>query len=292
MRGESAARLGAVLEGAVQRMADASLREARLHAEYLMAEIAGCDRGGLYTRRDDTLTKSRIEKFEAMVQRRLNREPLQHILKSQPFHDVTIEVTPDVLIPRPETEALVEHALRQLPRGECRVADLGTGSGCIAIALAHARPSWRIDAIDRSEVALDIARRNAKKNGVADRIKWHLGDFSKPPAGWYGRFDAVISNPPYVRADDHKDLEPEVRDHEPYEALVSGPTGLEAFRVLSMIAHRSLKPSGRVLLEFGFGQDAAVARYFAEAGFGDIQIRPDLRGIPRVLDATRNGSAR
>lgn len=292
MEGGDPGSLGVVLEKAVQRLAGAGLREARLHGEYLMAHVLQCDRGGLFVQRNEVLPATRCEQFESMVQRRLQREPLQHILGEQPFHDVLIEVSRDVLIPRPETEALVEHALRQLPRDDLQVADLGTGSGCIAIALAHARPEWRFDAVDRSDAALTVARQNADRAGVSERICWHQRDFAHLPRDWMGRFGLVVSNPPYVRAADHPGLEPEVRDHDPYDALVSGPTGLEAFEVLAPVVHRLLLPGGRVLLEFGFGQEGAVAHYFDGAGFNEIRIRPDLSGIPRILDARRNGHGR
>ena len=224
------------------------------------------------------------ERFTGWVARRAAREPAQHIAGVQEFYGLAFSVGPDVLIPRPETEWLVEKACAVTPNGGT-VVDLGTGSGCIAVAVAVERPDLRVRAIDRSGAALVVARSNAHRHGVADRIEFVEGDFAAPPESWSGTADAVVSNPPYVSEDEWAGLEPEVRDHDPKMALVPGPDGLEAYRALLPAAARLLRPGGWLMLEFGMGQAEGV-RAIVEACGVDVQaFDEDLNGITRNLTA-------
>jgi release factor glutamine methyltransferase len=186
---------------------------------------------------------------------------------------------------------LVDAAI-ELARGRAaRLADLGTGSGCIAIALAVRLPDARLYALDRSAAALDLARLNAHAHGVAGRIELCQADLGAPPADWHGAMDVVVSNPPYVAEADWRGLEPEVRDFDPREALVPGPTGLEAYAPLARAARLVLRPGGALVAELGYGQAQAVSRIVAEAGLALDEVRPDLSGIPRVLIALQRGAA-
>lgn len=241
-------------------------------------------RGQLLLSRMEPVDSRAAERFDTWVRRRARREPAQHIAGQQEFHGLSFHVTPDVLIPRPETELLVDELLALTPRDGV-VVDLGTGSGCVAVVAAAKRNDLRLYALDRSSAALDIARGNAQRHDVADRIEFVEGDFAAPPRAWSGTAHTVVSNPPYVREADWAELEPEVRDHDPKCALVAGESGLEAYRVLVPQARRLLLPAGRLLLELGAGQADEVRKLVRAAGFDDVQVEPDLNGIPRLLTA-------
>jgi release factor glutamine methyltransferase len=190
-----------------------------------------------------------------------------------------------VLIPRPETELVVDAVLAaSLPPG-ASVADLGTGSGCIALAIAKARPDLSVQALDSSPQALGVARDNAERLDLA--VRFEHGDLANPPEEWSGRMDVVVSNPPYVSEEEWRTLEPEVRDYEPKGALVPGPTGNEAYEALAPAAFRLLRPGGTLVLELGHTSEAAATRAVNHAGFGETGVLPDLRGIPRILVARR-----
>ena len=278
------------LERAAKKLAESGVEEPRLNAELLLSHLLGCDRGGLFVRRPETLADEVLGPFESAVVRRANREPLQYITGVQEFHGVDIAVDPRVLIPRPETEGLVDAVLDlELPTA-ARVLDLGTGSGCIPIALAVHRPQWRLSALEASPDTRAAAQDNVQRverqhPGLSGRVELVGGDFAEPPAGWQGQFDAVVSNPPYVTELEWHGLEPEVRDWEPKQALVPGPNGLEAYEALVPAARRLLRPGGFLLLEIGYGQAEAVRGIAVEAGYEAIQVRDDLRGIPRVVVA-------
>jgi len=191
-----------------------------------------------------------------------------------------------VLIPRPETELLVDELLALTP-AKGTVIDLGTGSGCIVIAAAVKRTDLHLHALDRSREALDIARGNAARHGVAQRIEFMEGDFSAPPQAWFGTAHTVVSNPPYVREEDWGTLDPEVRDHDPKQALVPGRSGLEAYRGLVPEARRLLRAGGHLILELGAGQADDVSAIVADAGFVSVQVRADFNAVPRLLTARR-----
>lgn len=192
-----------------------------------------------------------------------------------------------MLVPRPETELVVDAALEGLAAG-ATVADLGTGSGAIAISIALEHPGSRVLAVDLSEDALDVARANAVRHGVGDRVELLLGDLADPPEAWRGRCDLVVSNPPYVAEAEWAGLEPEVRDHEPKRALSPGPTGDEAYPPLCASAAALLRPGGRLVAELGHTNAPGAQRAARDAGLSEVTIRPDPQNIPRILIAWRS----
>lgn len=274
-----------ILERATRLLVEAAVPEARADALALLAAALGTDRGGVIARKPDVMPADAAARAQALVARRAARIPLQQITGRVLFHGLTIDVDEHVLIPRPETEDLVDAVLEAgLPDG-ARVADLGTGSGCVAIALAAARPAWSLLAVDVSAAALAVARRNAARHRMDGRLRLVEADFAAPLAAWRGTFDAVVSNPPYVPEDEWRGLQPEVRDHEPKIALVPGPTGNEAYESVVRAARDLLVPGGLMALELGWTSEPAVRALAEAAGFGSIRVRPDLQGIPRVLVA-------
>jgi len=224
--------------------------------------------------------------FHALVERRLLGEPIQYILGETEFYGLPFLVTPGVLIPRPETEHLVEKALEVATQFMApRIVDLGAGSGAIAVTLAHKLPHAQITAIDLSFAALAVARENAERNGVSSRIRFLCGNLLAPVAE--ERFEIVVSNPPYVPSGDRASLAVEVRDYEPALALFAGDDGLEVYRRLIPAAFAALIPGGFVALEIGFGQSPAIAELLAVSGFERIEFVQDLQSIPRVACAQR-----
>jgi len=225
-------------------------------------------------------------RFDALVARRAAREPFAYIVKNEEFWGLAFETTPAVLIPRPETELLVELAIGRCPAAaRLRIADVCTGTGCVAIAIAHDRPHVSLLAIDISDAALAVARRNAGRHGVSSRVDFWKGDLLDAVDG---PFDLIVANPPYVAERDRATLQPEVVDHEPAIALFAGDDGLDAIRRLLPQAVARLKNGGALLFEFGFGQDEAVERLISSTpGLRMIELRRDLAGIPRVAIAAR-----
>ena len=271
--------------------------EAAIDADVLARHaLGGWERGQLLVRQHDACPAGFPGIFEALVRRRERREPTGYIIGHREFWNLDIEVRPGVLIPRPETELLVEEALSRLsPDGPtrdgrpgpapARVADAGTGSGCIAVAIARWLPLAEVVAIDASDEALAVARLNATRHEVSARVRFLKADLL---AGAAGPFDAVVSNPPYVPAPDLAGLQPEVRDHEPLLALSGGIDGLDVVRRLVPDAAAVLRPGGWLLFEFGFGQAGGVrAIIAAEPRLELVAIREDLAGIPRIAVARR-----
>ena len=265
-------------------LTEKGVENARREAEWLLCEATGLDRMGLYLNFDKPLQDDELSVYRSMVARRGKREPLQHILGSQEFDGREFIVTKDVLIPRYDTETLLEEAVRQTPQART-VLDIGTGSGCIAISLAHRLPHAALTAVDLSPDALSIARRNAEQHSA--QIEFLLGSFFQPLAG--RRFDLIVSNPPYITHADLATLQPEVRDFEPHLALDGGPDGLDAYRVLAAEAPRYLEPNGWLLMEIGAGQAEDVAHLLADAGFDAIVSVPDSAGIMRVVGGQHHG---
>lgn len=279
--------------------------EAAIDADVLARHaLGGWDRGQLLVRQHDACPAGFAAIFEALVRRREQREPTGYITGHREFWGLDIEVRPGVLVPRPETEFLIEETLSRLSPDESgsarladratagllnqprvSIADVGTGSGCIAVAIARWLPAADIIAIDASEEALAVARRNAERHEVAGRVRFLRANLL---AGVAGPFDAVVSNPPYVPAPDLAGLQPEVRDHEPLAALVAGHDGLGVIRRLVPEAAAVLRPGGWLLFEFGFGQvDGVRATVAAEPRLELVEVRADLAGIPRVAVARR-----
>ena len=255
---------------------------AALDAEVLARTVLGCDRAAYVVRLRDEEPVDFADPYRALVDRRCRREPIAYILGQREFWGRPFEVTPDVLIPRPETELIVEEALELFPAGHAPgvIVDVGTGSGCLAVALALEFPEARVIATDISEAALGVARRNADTNGVAGRIDFRLGDLLEPVSE---TADLIVSNPPYVASGDAPGLIPEVREHEPHVALFGGADGLSVYARLFPQAAQRLSPAGRFIVEVGYDQDDRVALIAARDGWKLSHVRQDLQSITRTL---------
>jgi release factor glutamine methyltransferase len=308
---EEAARLfdirAALKEGMV-RLRACNVASHNLAAELLLMSALGRDRTWLYTHPEEPLEPAAAEKYFALVSRRAAGEPTQYLTGRQEFWGLEFEVTPAVLIPRPETEHVVEVALERLgargikirldtgaPSARLRVADMGTGSGCLAVALAHELPHGDVFATDISVDALKVAKRNGERHGVGDRVHFVQTDMLDalmpgPAAGGEGqhRFDLIVSNPPYVALDDAGTLAREVREHEPHAALFGGRTGVEMYGRLIEQAGALLRDRGILAMELGYDSADAVLRMIREApGWVNVSLTNDLAGIPRVVAAER-----
>ena len=249
-------------------------------AQVLLAHVVGCNRTWLVAHAGDPLTRVHADAFFALAKRRRDGEPVAYLTGEREFWGLSLTVTPDVLIPRPETETLVELALTWLPvDASVRVLDLGTGSGAIALAIASERPGATVLAIDRSANVVAIARGNAQKLGLHN-VRFAVTDWYAAVAS--AHFDMIVSNPPYVAERDPHLEEGDLR-HEPASALASGADGLAALRVITAGAPEHLAPGGLLLVEHGHDQASAVRDLFTAAGFDEITMRRDLAGISRVV---------
>jgi release factor glutamine methyltransferase len=274
--------LARLLQSATARLQQApglDRREARLETRVLVAHALGVDHAWLIAHDRDALAAPQAAAIEALIARREGGEPVAHILGEKEFYGRPFQVTPDVLIPRPETELLVEAALARLPKEQpLHVLDLGTGSGCVAITLALEQPLARVVAVDRSPAALAIARNNALRLGAANvefiRSDWYAGLGVK-------KFDMIVGNPPYIAAGDPHLRRGDLR-FEPNSALAAGTDGLDAIRAILSGAAAHLEPGGWLLLEHGFDQGAEVAALLARNGFGHIRTLRDLAGLERT----------
>ena len=257
---------------------------ARRDAELLLIHLTGKSRTWLLAHADEELGGCTAVRYASLVERRLAGEPVQHITGEVEFFGLPFRVSRDVLIPRPETEHLVEAAINIVGGSEAAtIVDVGTGSGAIAIALAKALKSSRITATDLSAAALAVARDNAERNRV--NVRFLQGDLLEPVAG--EAFSLVVSNPPYVSATERPSLSIEVREYEPHLALFAGPDGLDVYRRLIPQAFSRLCPGGHILFEIGYGQEKSVRALLEQNAFFDVRSLPDLQGIPRVLHAMR-----
>jgi release factor glutamine methyltransferase len=267
-----------------ERLAAAGVENARGEACLLVAAATGLERATLTAGVVPTLSAEQQAALEALVQRRQMREPIAYILAAKEFWSLRFEVDPAVLIPRPETETVVEAVLEQIGdrTAALRILDLGTGSGCLLLALLSELPRAVGLGVDDSPAALAVAKRNAERLSLAARAEFRQACWG---AGLRGRFDLIVSNPPYVRERDWQGLEPEIRDFEPQAALVAGPDGLAAYRALAPDCARLLAPAGLCALEIGLGQGDAVAALLAPHGLTVTERRRDLAGIERCLIA-------
>lgn len=280
--------VGDALRLAAGRLAAAGVPEPVLDAELLLRHVLGCDRATLMARDRENLSPGDAERFLALVTEREKRRPLQHLVGLQAFYGRDFLVTPDVLIPRPETEVLVEATLQALSASEpAVVVDIGTGTGCIGLTLACERPSALIHCVDISHAALEVARANARRLGVEGRARFYQGDLTTPLRDLVRGIDLVVSNPPYVVEAELAGLMPEVRDHEPRAALVPVPDAARLYRRLAAGARRLLRPGGAFLVEIGRGMAEEVTAITNGEGLGVERVIPDLRGIPRVVLAQR-----
>jgi release factor glutamine methyltransferase len=285
--GETELTIADALREATEALRDSGVSEPSREAASLLSHALSRDRAFLVTHSDESLTADELRSYLSTVERRAAGEPLQYITGAQEFYGLDFEVNENVLIPRPETELLVETALEILKGTPSPlVCDVGTGSGCIAISLLHARRDARALVLDVSSAALEVAARNAARNGVADRIDFLVSDCFDALASTEredARFDLVASNPPYIAEADLESLQREVRDHEPRVALTPGGDGLSVIRRLVSESPRHLKPGGHLLMEIGFDQHERVAALIDPRVWTLLDIRLDLQGIPRTV---------
>ena len=273
----------AVVFGSSQ-LEQAGVRSPERDAELLLLHATGLSRTDLITQPDRILAAAEVNRYRQAIARRALSEPVQYITGEREFYGLRFTVTPDVLIPRPETEHLIEAALERVPpNAPFRIADVGAGSGAIAIALAVARPMASVVAVDISPAALKIARQNASAHGVAARIEFVEADLLDGIAA--RSFDMVVSNPPYIADGERETLDAEVKDYEPATALFAGPTGLEIYERLIPQAATALRPGGWLLMEIGAGQQLQLAQLLKD--WSNVGLVPDLQGIPRVILAQR-----
>ena len=253
-------------------------------AELLLLHATGLSRTDLLTQPDRPLSPSEARQYLQLIVRRERSEPIQYITGEREFYGLTFVVTPDVLIPRPETEHLVEAALERIPPNTpFHIADVGTGSGAIAVALAVARPLAKLTAIDISPEALRIAKQNASAHQVDERLDFVEANLFAGAAA--SSIDMIVSNPPYIANGERATLDAEVREFEPATALFAGPTGLEIYERLIPQAANALKPGGWLLMEIGAGQQLQLSQLLK--GWSSVSFVPDLQGIPRVAVAQR-----
>ena len=272
-----------IINEAAAALGAGQIDQPRREAVSLLMHTLNVDRAFVIAHPERELLNDELERFREFVSRRAGREPLQYITGVQEFFNLSFEVTPDVLIPRPETEMIVEAALELLRADSApTVAAVGTGSGCIAISLLHEKPGARALAIDISAKALAVARRNAERHELVDRLTLVNGDgltcFLAEP-----QFSAVVSNPPYIPAHEIESLQPEVRDYEPLSALIAGDDGLSHIRALLRDTPHILQPRGYLIFEIGFGQVDAVKSLIDASVWDLIEIKNDLQKIPRTF---------
>lgn len=267
-------------------LTQAGIDSAEADARLLIEHALGIDRTTVMTRGERELTPDEVKTIDALAARRLEHEPVARIVGAKEFWSMALAVSPDVLVPRPETETVVELALDMIGKARrnerLRVLDIGTGSGALLLALLKELPRATGVGTDISQDALRIARANAERHGLAPRCEFINCDMT---AGVQGPFDLIVSNPPYIAHDDIAGLEPEVRDYDPALALDGGSDGLDAYRAITTAAPRLLVPGGRLVVELGLGQETAVSGLFSEAGLTVHGARQDLAGIPRALGA-------
>ncbi len=286
--------LRATLRQGLERLVEHQVPSAQLAAELLLMHVLACDRTFLYTHPEKEIPPETADRFFALVAERSTGKPTQYITGHQEFWGLDFVVTPDVLIPRPETEHIVETVLDLLARAgrakdeRLRIADVGTGSGCIALALASELPRAVIFGADISRIALVVASENALRFGMPDRVKFLESDLLARllDDDFRGTFDFIVSNPPYVSRDELDKVQREVRDFEPRIALGDLEANDEIYRRLFPQALEALKPGGHIVVEIGYSMRDAVVNLL-DSEWKDIQVVPDLRGIPRVVSAQK-----
>ena len=278
-------KLSSAIREAAERLRSSSARgDARLDAETLLMHVLGRHRAYLYAHPELELACHELTKYHEALTRRSSGEPLQYIPGRQEFWGLDLRVTPAVLIPRPETEHAVETALELLRGTESpHIVDVGTGSGCIALALASEMPGATIEAVDIASEALDVASSNAERLGFARRIRFAQSDLLEIFLESNRKFDLVVSNPPYVGQNEANKLQIEVRQYEPHAALFGGAEGLDIYRRLIPQAREVLKPNGWLVMEIGYSQEQAIRELLGD--WNEVRSVPDLQGIPRVVIA-------
>lgn len=274
-----------VLEWATEDFAARGIESPRLDAELLVAKALGIDRVGLYLDLNRPLVDRERSAIRPLVARRREREPVAYILGHRDFYGRRFSVTPEVLIPRPDTETLVEHALRCIPEdAACRVLDVGTGSGAIAVTLAAERPLAFVTATDISQTALEVAAGNAERLGVEARVRFERADLLNGAE----QYDVIVSNPPYIARSEIETLQAEIRDHEPIAALEAGEDGLDVVRALLPAAEPVTASGAQMLIEIGAGQAVSVVDFAAgRTAWQPVAVYPDLNRVERVVHLRR-----
>ena len=274
------------LAAAVARLQSEPIGSPRMAAETLLMHVLSCDRAYLHAHPERELAEAEQRRLEHAVAERASGKPLQYITGHQEFWGLDFIVSPAVLIPRPETEHLVEAALEiAKEQSHSRIVDVGTGSGCIILALASELPNAELHATEISPPALEVARKNAEHLGLRHRVELHQGNILAPFANQPMAFDLIVSNPPYVGRDEADKVQREVREHEPEVAVFAGEEGMDVYRRLVPQALAVLKPGGWLLVEIGYSIEARVRALLS--GWNEIAAIPDLQGIPRVVKARK-----
>ncbi|MBU6479902.1 MAG: peptide chain release factor N(5)-glutamine methyltransferase [Nitrospirae bacterium] len=288
------ATLGEVIAEARRMLEQAGVESAGQEACWLVEHVLRLPAHHVVADRDRLLPHAELVAVRGLIERRVGREPLQYILGTQEFCGLEFDVNAAVLIPRPETELLVEYVAQRIPaERQATIVDVCTGSGCIAVAVARLRPLVRVIAIDLSNPSLDVARQNAARHAVGERITWLEGDLLGPLAEkeLEGRIDVIVSNPPYIAEADWATLQPEVRLFEPRGALVAGPQGTELHERLLQEAGRYLSPGGALIMEIGAGQGRAMRRIVDQLpGYRFRRLVYDAAGLERVVIVERAGT--
>jgi release factor glutamine methyltransferase len=266
------------------------IEQPRVDAEVLLAHTVGVSRLDLYVLYDRPLEKTELEAFRGLIQRRVRREPVAYIVGKKEFWSMDLQVSRDVLIPRPETETLVEEAVKIIPPEPAsepwKILDLGTGSGAIILALASERPGHRFFGTDRSDRALDIARANSRMHQLEERITWLKADWFDVEADEFGPFDVIVSNPPYISSAEFEQLPPEITAYEPTDALEGGDDGLKAIRLIVRDAPSHLVSGGWLFLEIGHNQRLGVEEMIGSSGdYNQWGVVKDYSGFDRIAFA-------
>ena len=277
-----------LLSEGVRRLRSANVEAPRRNVMWMLEEVLSCSQSQILTYPNRTVPADQVRRLDALLERRCQHEPLQYILGHTVFYGLRLSVTPAVLIPRPETEEVVEKALHLLHSVDApRFLDVGTGSGCIPLALKHERPDAEAHACDVSEAALEVAATNAEHHA----LDVHLFQADALQEGFPRRaprnLDLFISNPPYIARDEGSSLSPEVYEHEPHRALFAGNDPLLFYRTLIQQAHRLLSPGGVLVFETHAQHGAAVAKLLTEANLADVRLQQDLSGRPRIATARK-----
>lgn len=276
-----------IIQEATTFLKNKGIEDPRLNAERLLASTLKLSRVDLYLQFEKPLSETEREIYKGLLKRRAQHEPLQYITGETEFMSLTFRVGPNILIPRPETEILVEKVIDLVKDQSFHILDIGTGSGCIAVSAAHYCPEAEITALDISQPVLESARGNARLNHVEDRIRFKQVDIlSFDPDKEI--FDLIVSNPPYISENEWQNLPPEIRKHEPKTALSDGKDGLKFYRKIAESAVQMLLPGGTIILEIGDTQLEPVRQILTNHTFGDIQITHDLNGIPRVIQGKKS----
>ena len=277
-----------ILNESIKALEAADIPSARLDAEVLLSFCLGCDRLEFYKNPDMTISEAKLSTFRNLIARRLQCEPVAYITGRKEFWSFTLEVNNSVLIPRPDTEIIVEEALnicRKIDSPGIKILDIGTGSGAIALALASEITGAKVVATDISPAALNLAQKNATALGLKEKIYFQQGDLFEPVDGI---FDIIVCNPPYISAQDYEKLPAGVKDYEPQDALLAGKSGLEFYEKLIYQAAGFLQKNGWLLLEIGAKQETGVRGIMEAAGIYDsVEMRKDYAGLPRVIKARR-----